>query len=57
MACGLRNLKQVYLGGALVSEEGRSLHPRADEADRELRSRLVRAASDRGLPPPVATGW
>jgi cytosine/adenosine deaminase-related metal-dependent hydrolase len=57
MACGLRNLKQVYLGGALVSEEGRSLHPRADEAGRELRSRLVRAASDRGLPPPVATGW
>jgi cytosine/adenosine deaminase-related metal-dependent hydrolase len=55
LACGLRNLKQVYIGGALVSEEGRSLHPQAGEVGRELHGRLVAAARERGLPPP-ATG-
>jgi cytosine/adenosine deaminase-related metal-dependent hydrolase len=53
LACGLRNLKQVYTGGALVSEEGRSLHPQAGEVGRELHGRLIGAAHDRGLPPPT----
>jgi hypothetical protein len=43
----------VYIGGALVSEEGRSLHPQAGEVGRELHGRLVGAARDRGLPPPT----
>jgi cytosine/adenosine deaminase-related metal-dependent hydrolase len=55
MACGLRNLKQVYIGGRLVSADGRSPHPQADRARQELRSRLARAARLRDLPPPVAT--
>lgn len=54
MACGLRNLKQVYVGGRLVSQEGRSLHRHADVVSHELHTRLARAARDRGLPAPIA---
>ncbi len=54
MACGLRNLKQVYVGGRLASEEGRSLHRHADVVSHELHTRLARAARDRGLPAPIA---
>jgi cytosine/adenosine deaminase-related metal-dependent hydrolase len=53
MACGLRNLKQVYVGGRLASEEGRSLHRHADVVSLELHARLARAARDRGLPAPI----
>ena len=44
LACGLRNLKQVYVGEALVSEEGRSTSPLASRASGELRSRMTEAA-------------
>ena len=44
LACGLRNLKQVYVGGVLVSEEGRSTSPLAARASGELRSRMTEAA-------------
>ena len=40
LACGLRNLKAVYVGGKLVSEKGRPTHPKASEASRELHTRL-----------------
>jgi cytosine/adenosine deaminase-related metal-dependent hydrolase len=58
LACGLRNLKQVWIGGRRVSQDGRSLHPRAAEVGPELHARMARAARSRGLPGPVAaTGW
>jgi cytosine/adenosine deaminase-related metal-dependent hydrolase len=44
LACGLRNLKQVYLGGRCVSVDGRSRHEKAEAASRELHRRLTRAA-------------
>jgi len=34
LACGLRNLRKVYVGGRLVSEEGVSANPLAVEASR-----------------------
>jgi cytosine/adenosine deaminase-related metal-dependent hydrolase len=40
LACGLRNLKAVYVGGQCVSRDGRSTNPRAAEASRELHARL-----------------
>jgi cytosine/adenosine deaminase-related metal-dependent hydrolase len=48
-ACGLRNLKQVYVGGQLVSSDGVSSHPKAAEASRELHSR-VREVARRAAP-------
>jgi cytosine/adenosine deaminase-related metal-dependent hydrolase len=54
LACGLRNLKAVYLGGRRASVDGRSLHPRADAVSPELHARIARAARDRGLPAPIA---
>lgn len=51
LACGLRNLKRVYVGGRLVSEEGRSTNPLAADADAELSERIVRAAAVAGLRP------
>jgi cytosine/adenosine deaminase-related metal-dependent hydrolase len=44
-AMSLRNLKQVYVGGELVSEEGRSTHPLAAEASRELHARVRTVAA------------
>jgi cytosine/adenosine deaminase-related metal-dependent hydrolase len=49
LACGLRNLKRVYVGGKLVSEEGRSTNPLSADADGELNERIVRAAAAAGL--------
>ena len=40
LACGLRNLKAVYRGGDLLSENGRSTNPKAAEASRQLHARL-----------------
>ncbi|CAN5360988.1 hypothetical protein BH09ACT6_BH09ACT6_01240 [soil metagenome] len=48
-ACGLRNLEQVYIGGALVSERGRAVHPSAPEASAELHDRVRGAAARTGL--------
>jgi 5-methylthioadenosine/S-adenosylhomocysteine deaminase len=49
LACGLRNLKAVYVGGRCVSREGVSEHPLAGKASEELHARLGRIAS--GLVP------
>jgi cytosine/adenosine deaminase-related metal-dependent hydrolase len=43
-ACGLRNLKKVFVGGRLVSEEGVSTHPSARQASVELHSRVREVA-------------
>ena len=40
LACGLRNLKAVYVGGKLIARDGESAHPKAAEASRELHARL-----------------
>jgi cytosine/adenosine deaminase-related metal-dependent hydrolase len=45
LACGLRNLKQVHVGGRLVRN---TLAARADD---ELRERMARAAHHAGLSP------
>jgi cytosine/adenosine deaminase-related metal-dependent hydrolase len=44
LACGLRNLKAVYVGGKLVSRDGRLTNPLAAEASRQLHARLKRIA-------------
>jgi cytosine/adenosine deaminase-related metal-dependent hydrolase len=44
LACGLRNLKAVYVGGKPVSRDGKPTHPRAPDASRELHARLRRIA-------------
>ncbi|GAA1313266.1 amidohydrolase family protein [Pseudonocardia xinjiangensis] len=51
MACGLRNLKQVYVGGALVSEDGRCTGPLAADVDDALHDRITRAARAAGMHP------
>jgi 5-methylthioadenosine/S-adenosylhomocysteine deaminase len=51
LACGLRNLKRVYVGGRPVSVEGRCVSPLAERADDELRVRMPRAAAAAGLVP------
>lgn len=50
LACGLRNLKQVYVGGRLVAEEGRSTNPLAPEASRRVREVLGVLADEHGWP-------
>ncbi|MFD7711061.1 amidohydrolase family protein [Streptomyces sp. NPDC059786] len=55
LACGPRNLKEVWIGGRRVHADGRSTHPRAADAKPELHARMARAAHDRGLPAPVLT--
>jgi cytosine/adenosine deaminase-related metal-dependent hydrolase len=51
LACGLRNLKRVYVGGLLSSVEGRCTSPLAADADGELHARITRAARVAGLEP------
>src|SRR6478735_2258200 len=53
LACGLRNLKRVYVGGVLVSEEGRSTSPLAARSSGELRARMTAAAERWGHPLPL----
>src|SRR6478735_145381 len=55
MACGLRNLAQVYVGGVLVSEHGRSTSALAAAAPGELRSRITAAAARWGVALPLAS--
>ena len=45
LACGLRNLKAVYVGGRAVSKDGRPTHARAAQASVELHARLKRIAA------------
>jgi len=54
LACGLRNLRQVYVGGRLVSEDGRSTSPLAAAAPVELRARMTEAAHRLGTHLPLA---
>lgn len=51
LACGLRNLKQVYVGGRVVAEHGRCTSPLAADADGELQERMTRAARGAGMVP------
>lgn len=53
LACGTRNVEQVYVGGELTTVDGRSRHPLAGEVGAELRGRMREAARRRGLPEPV----
>jgi 5-methylthioadenosine/S-adenosylhomocysteine deaminase len=53
LACGLRNLKHVYVGGRCVSTEGRSQHSHADAVTEELHGRLAAAARSRGMAVPI----
>ncbi|MFD0308163.1 amidohydrolase family protein [Streptomyces sp. NPDC127119] len=55
LACGPRNLKEVYVGGRRVVADGRPAHPLAADATAETHARTARAAHDRGLPAPVLT--
>ncbi|SEQ27462.1 Cytosine/adenosine deaminase [Faunimonas pinastri] len=45
LACSLRNLKGVYVGGGCVSRDGASTHPLATRASEELHARLGRIAA------------
>ncbi|MBD8060005.1 amidohydrolase family protein [Cellulomonas sp. JH27-2] len=54
LACGLRNLKQVYSGGVLVHDGGRSTSPLAMQAPGELRARITEAAARWGVTLPLA---
>ncbi|WP_214403822.1 amidohydrolase family protein [Pseudonocardia lacus] len=51
LACGLRNLKRVFVGGRLASADGRCTSPLAADADGELHARITRAAAAAGLKP------
>jgi cytosine/adenosine deaminase-related metal-dependent hydrolase len=50
LSMSLRNLKRVYVGGELVSEEGRSTNPLAAEATARLHADLPAAATEFGHP-------
>lgn len=53
LACGLRNLREVYVGGRLLSRDGASTVAGAQHAPRELRSRIARAAKAAGMSLPA----
>jgi 5-methylthioadenosine/S-adenosylhomocysteine deaminase len=40
LACGLRNLRQVWVGGRLVSQDGVATNPLAATASAEVHGRL-----------------
>jgi len=50
LACGLRNLKRVYVGGELVSQDGVSTNPLAGEASAKVREALEPLAARYGHP-------
>jgi cytosine/adenosine deaminase-related metal-dependent hydrolase len=50
LACGLRNLKRVYVGGELVSESGVSANPLAAESSAKVREVLEPLAARYGHP-------
>lgn len=50
LACSLRNLKRVYVGGVLADEGGVSTNPLAAEASAKLHERLPRIAAEHGWP-------
>ncbi|KAA9166180.1 amidohydrolase family protein [Amycolatopsis acidicola] len=52
LACGQRNLKEVYVGGRCTTVDGEVRHPLAEHARAELHGRLRAAARRQGLPAP-----
>jgi 5-methylthioadenosine/S-adenosylhomocysteine deaminase len=56
MACGQRNLKQVYVGGRLASADGRCTSPLAADADGALHEWISRAAREAGMRPVLDAG-
>jgi cytosine/adenosine deaminase-related metal-dependent hydrolase len=50
LACGLRNLKKVFVGGTLVNENGVSTNPLAAEASAKLHEQLPALAHRVGWP-------
>jgi len=50
LACSLRNLHQVYVGGELVAEDGVSTNPLAAETSAILHEHLPRVAAEHGWP-------
>lgn len=54
LACGLRNLKAVYVGGRCVNREGTSQHVIAARASEELHARLGRIAAALAQAPEMA---
>ncbi|RFA11261.1 cytosine deaminase [Subtercola boreus] len=50
LACGLRNLHEVYIGGRLVSRDGVSTTHDSGEVRSELHERIARAAGVSGMP-------
>lgn len=55
LACGLRNLKAVYVGGVLASRDGSSTGAIAAEATKQLHSRMRAIAMRTGSP--LADTW
>lgn len=55
LACGLRNLKAVYVGGVLASRDGSSTSAIAAEATKQLHSRMRAIAMQTGSP--LADVW
>jgi cytosine/adenosine deaminase-related metal-dependent hydrolase len=55
LACGLRNLKSVYVGGDLVSRDGKPTHPNTAQSRREVHARLraIAARPASSAPKPV----
>jgi 5-methylthioadenosine/S-adenosylhomocysteine deaminase len=54
LACGLRNLKAVYVGGRCVNREGVSASPLAARASEEMHARLGRIAAGVAASPELA---
>jgi cytosine/adenosine deaminase-related metal-dependent hydrolase len=50
LACGLRNLRSVYVGGRLVADDGVSTNPLAAEASAKLHEILPRLAAENAWP-------
>jgi len=50
LACGLRNLREVYIGGRLVSRDGASTTHSSSEVSAELHTRIAHAATVSGSP-------
>lgn len=50
LACSLRNLKQVYVGGRLVNDGGTSTNPLAVVAEAKVREVLLPIAAEYGWP-------
>ena len=50
LACSLRNLKRVYVGGVLAAQDGVSTNPLAPRAVEEVHRRMPQVAERGGYP-------